>query len=668
MVLKNEELENTSKYKSEFLANMSHELRTPLNSILILGKQLSENKTKNLTEKQIEYGKIIYKSGSDLLELINDMLDLAKIESGKIELHYQEVKTESIVNDMRELFNVIAKEREVAFITSIEPSVPEFISTDIQRVEQILKNLLSNAFKFTDKRGEVKLTLYIPPKVSSKMLHIEVADTGIGIPVEKQQLIFEAFQQADGSTNRKYGGTGLGLSISKELIRLLGGEIHLQSKEGEGSTFTVRLPLVPGITSTNDSEKNIIPEPAYKSPLPQSIQDDRNSITQNEKVILIIEDDVQFASLLRDFAREHNYKAVIALQGDEGLLFAKKYKPDAIILDIKLPVIDGWTILRLLKDDDVLKYIPVHVITGAENNISASGNIISYLRKPVDKQDIENAFEMLMENTLTKFRKLLILAGEHLNDDSLEKFIEKKRFDVACTYVENIGEMLTELNKNSFDAVIADIGKDLSQAKDELKKLKDEVDKYNLPVIVYIDADISSTDELELMKVSDVVIREAEMSKNRLMNELELFFHKVDEGKEPKPVINVTDEKIFNGKKVLLVDDDMRNVFVLSNILEDNKMKVIPAVNGKDALDELRKNPDTNIILMDIMMPEMDGYEAMRQMRNEPQFATLPIIALTAKAMKDDRQKCIEAGASDYITKPVDINKLLSLMRVWLSQ
>jgi signal transduction histidine kinase/DNA-binding response OmpR family regulator/CHASE3 domain sensor protein len=669
MVLKNEELENTSKYKSEFLANMSHELRTPLNSILILGKQLSENKTKNLTEKQIEYGKIIYKSGSDLLELINDMLDLAKIESGKIELHYQEVKTESIVNDMKELFNVVAKEKEVAFTTSIEHSVPEFISTDILRVEQIVKNLLSNAFKFTDKHGEVKLMLYVPSKGNSKMLHIEVTDTGIGIPVEKQQLIFEAFQQADGSTNRKYGGTGLGLSISKELIRLLNGEIHVQSKEGDGSTFTVHIPLVPGIIQAGaGEEKNIIQEPVYKSPPHQSIQDDRNSITENEKVILIIEDDVQFASLLRDFAREHNYKAVIALQGDEGLLFAKKYKPDAIILDIKLPVIDGWTILRLLKDDAALKHIPVHVITGAENNISASGNIISYLRKPVDKQDIENAFEMLMENTLTKFRKLLILAGEHLNDDSLKKFIEKKHFDVACTYVNSVGEMLSELNKNSFDAVIADIGKDLSQAKDELKKLKNEVDKYNLPVIVYIDADISSTDELELMKVSDVVIREAEMSKNRLMNEVELFFHKVDEGKEPKPVINITDEKMFNGKKVLLVDDDMRNVFVLSNILEDNKMKVIPAVNGKDALEELKKNPDTNIILMDIMMPEMDGYEAMRQIRNDPQFATLPVIALTAKAMKDDRQKCIEAGASDYITKPVDITKLLSLMRVWLSQ
>jgi len=597
------------------------------------------------------------------------MLDLAKIESGKIELHFEKVKTESIASDMKELFNVVAKEKEVAFTTSIEPSVPEFISTDKQRVEQILKNLLSNAFKFTEKHGQVKLTLYVSPKVNTRMLHIEVTDTGIGIPLEKQQLIFEAFQQADGSTNRRYGGTGLGLSISKELIKLLGGEIHVQSKEGEGSTFTVYLPLVPGIMQATESEeKNIIHDTVYKPFPPQNIQDDKNSITQNDKVILIIEDDVQFASLLRDFAREHNYKAVIALQGDEGLLFAKKYKPDAIILDIKLPVIDGWTILRLLKDDEALKHIPVHVITGADNNISASGNIISYLKKPVDKQDIENAFEMLMENTLTKFKRLLILEGEHLNDDSLNKFIEKKHFDAACTYVKSTGEMLTELNKNSFDAVIADTGKDLSKAKDDLKKLKNEIDKYNLPIIIYIDADISPNDELELMKVSDVVIREAEMSKNRLMNELELFFHKVDESKEPKPVINVTDEKIFNDKKVLLVDDDMRNVFVLSNILEDNKMKVIPAVNGKDALNELRKNPDTNIILMDLMMPEMDGYEAMRQIRNEPGFEMLPIIALTAKAMKDDRQKCIEAGASDYITKPVDINKLLSLMRVWLSQ
>jgi signal transduction histidine kinase/CHASE3 domain sensor protein/ActR/RegA family two-component response regulator len=430
MVLKNEELENISKYKSEFLANMSHELRTPLNSILILGKQISENKSKNLTEKQVEYGKIIYKSGSDLLELINDMLDLAKIESGKIELHYDEVKTESILNDMRELFNVVAKEKEIKFTASIDASVPEFIKTDRQRLEQILKNLLSNAFKFTNRQGEIKLTFCLTQD-NDHMLHISVSDNGIGIPKEKQQLIFEAFLQADGSTNRKYGGTGLGLSICKELIKMLGGEIHVQSEEGIGSTFTVYLPLTTTNKQENIKEKESTFQEVYTPVSHQKITDDRNAITQNEKVILIIEDDAQFASLLRDFAREHNYKAIIALQGDEGLLFAKKYKPDAIILDIKLPVIDGWTILKLLKDDETLKHIPIHVITGADYNVSADGSIIAYLKKPVDKHDIENAFDLLMVNTLTKFKKLLILAGEHLNDNSLKKFIYKINFDVA---------------------------------------------------------------------------------------------------------------------------------------------------------------------------------------------------------------------------------------------
>lgn len=666
MALKNEELETTSRYKSEFLANMSHELRTPLNSILILSKQLAENKTKNLTPKQVEYGKIIYKSGADLLELINDMLDLSKIEAGKIELHYEKVKTEGIINDMEEMFNPVAKEKEIKFTTSAESSVPEFIKTDRQRLEQILKNLLSNAFKFTNKNGEVRLLIYTSEN-DKNVLHISVSDTGIGIARDKQQLIFEAFQQGDSSTSRKYGGTGLGLSICRELIKMLGGEIHVQSEEGKGSMFTVSIPVAPADQQTGAAEKEIN-TPQQLSP---KVTDDRSTIAHNEKVILIIEDDAQFAALLRDFAREHNYKAIIATQGDEGLLFAKKYKPDAIILDIKLPVIDGWTILKLLKDDEGLKHIPVHVITGAEYNASAEGNIISYLKKPVDKHDIENAFETLMENTLTKFKRVLILSGEHLNNDSLKKFIDKRHFDVVCTYVPTVGEMMTELEKKSFDGIIIDIGKDLSKGKDDLKKLKGKADEYNLPVIVYIDTDISSSDELELMKVCDVVIREAEMSKSRLMDELELFFYKVDKSKETAPAVEEIDtdtEQIFTGKKVLVVDDDMRNVFVLGNILEDHKMKVIAAVNGKDAINELRKNRDVSIVLMDIMMPEMDGYEAMRKIRNEPGLTNLPIIALTAKAMKDDKQKCIEAGASDYITKPVDINKLLSLMRVWLSQ
>ncbi|HXL56270.1 MAG TPA: response regulator, partial [Chitinophagaceae bacterium] len=399
------------------------------------------------------------------------------------------------------------------------------------------------------------------------------------------------------------------------------------------------------------------------------ITDDRNNIHHGDKVVLIIEDDTQFASLLRDFAREHHYKAVIALQGDDGLVYAKRYKPDAIILDIKLPVIDGWTLLKLLKEDEKLKNIPVHVITGTEYIGAAPGNVITYLKKPVDKQDLENTFESLIENTLIRFKKLLILSGDYLTKDSLTKLIEKRHSDIECTYANNIEEGMQQLTKNNFDGIIADTGRDVEKAKNNLKQLQEKTSKYNIPVIVYLDADISTTDELELMKLSDVVIRNAEMSKNRLMDELELFLYKVQEvQKEEEHMPAITNDKIFCDKKVLLVDDDMRNVFVLSSILEENKMKVTAAVNGKDAINELKKHPETDIVLMDIMMPEMDGYQTMEMIRHELGLVNLPIIALTAKAMTGDKEKCIKAGASDYISKPVDVNKLLSLMRVWLAQ
>lgn len=669
LVLKNQELENASKYKSEFLANMSHELRTPLNSILILGKQLFENKTKNLTEKQVEYGKIIHKSGSDLLQLINDMLDLSKIEAGKVELHIEDVNIKNVEQDIKELFGEVAKEKNIEFTAVIEQSAPAVVQTDKQRLEQILKNLLSNAFKFTPRGGKVKMII---SSRESKMFSISVADNGIGIPIEKQQLIFEAFQQAEGSTTRKYGGTGLGLSICRELVRMLGGEIQVQSKVDEGSTFTVNLPFVSNTNEIISKE----PREGYSGNLAmkasetfQKIDDDKALINNKEKVVLIIEDDIQFATLLRDFAREHNYKAIIALQGDEGLIFAKKYKPDAIILDIKLPVIDGWTILRLLKDDESLKHIPVHIITGTEYNLSQQGNIVSFLKKPVDKQDIENAFELLMHNTLTAFKKILILKGEHLNDDSLQKMIEKRHFEVVCTYVNSVNEIMNELKKSNYDSIIADVGKDLIKAKDELTRLKDGTDKYNIPVIVYLDADISQTEELEFMKLSDVVIRDAEMSKSRLMDELELFLYKVQEktnDEEFQPPVE--HDKIFENKKILLVDDDMRNVFVLTGILEEHKMKVTPAVNGKDAIEILSKDSSFDMILMDIMMPEMDGFEATEKIRTQLKLTAIPIIALTAKAMPGDKEKCIRSGASDYITKPVDVNKLVSLMRVWLAR
>jgi len=684
LLLKTKELEDASKYKSEFLANMSHELRTPLNSILILSRQLAENKNNNLTEKQTEYARIIHRSGSDLLDLINDMLDLSKIEAGKIELHIEEVKTENVEYDIKELFAEVAKEKEINFITQIQASVPEFIQTDKQRLEQILKNLLSNAFKFTPANGEVKMIFSVPDsdnlkssgsrnKTKNKILSIAVIDTGIGIPVDKQELIFEAFQQVDGSTSRRYGGTGLGLSICRELINRLGGEMQLKSKEGEGSIFTIFLPIEAKMHSAEKEEikeenKNVDELAAPLTSL--TITDDRHSINVEDKVVLIIEDEVQFASLLRDFARNHNYKSIVALKGDEGFLYAKKYMPHAIILDIKLPVIDGWTLLKLLKDDEKLKHIPVHIITGTDCIGTAPGNVITYLKKPVGKQDLDNTFESLIENSLGRFKKLLlILSGDNLNKDSLTNLIKKRQLDIECTYVNDVEEGIQQLMKNDFDGVIADAGKELEKAKNDLKKLKENISKYNLPVIVFIDADISQTDELELRKLSDVVIRNAEQSKNRLMDEVELFLYKIQEEKSNEEhSFTTSEDKILHDKKVLLVDDDMRNVFVLSNILEENKMKVTAAVNGKDAIEELKKHPEINIILMDIMMPEMDGYQTMEKIRKELGFMNLPIIALTAKAMQGDKEKCLRAGASDYISKPLDINKLLSLMRIWLAQ
>jgi len=684
LLLQANELEDANKYKSEFLANMSHELRTPLNSILILAKQLSENRYSNLTDKQVEHAGIIYNSGSDLLELINDMLDLSKIESGKIELYVEDVSVKQIEEDVQQLFDVVAKEKSIRFITSIHSSVPSYIRTDKQRLEQIIKNLLSNAFKFTGKNGEIRMDISLQKPASDTMVHsdlnrviaIEVIDNGIGIAPDKQQLIFEAFQQADGATNRKYGGTGLGLSICKELAYILGGEIRLKSEVGSGSNFTIYIPIAlkmdRQVINRKKEVQNFSNKPETKTPQ-SKITDDRSNIFHNDKVVLIIEDDVQFALILRDFAREKKYKTIVVLQGDEGLLYARKYKPNAIILDINLPVISGWTLLKLFKEDEMLKNIPVHIISGSDFIEHDSGNIISYLKKPVDRQELESTFEAMGVSTDAQFKKLLIHSGAFLNNDTLGRLFDKRKFDLDCTYVSDFDEMLQQLQNNSFDGIITDAGSDLQKAKNNLQQLKLAIADKAVPVITYIDADISLPDELELMNLSDVVIRDALMSKDRLMDELDLFLYKVQETQKKQPELvtytdKVTDDNLLKGKKVLLVDDDMRNVFVLSGVLEDRDMKVIAAGNGKEALEELKKHPDINIILTDIMMPEMDGYETIGKIRNELHFDKLPVIALTAKAMLDDREKCIKAGASDYITKPVDVNKLISLMRIWLAQ
>ncbi|RXK85629.1 response regulator [Filimonas effusa] len=688
LVQKARELEVTSRYKSEFLANMSHELRTPLNSVLILANILSENKTGNLSDKQIEYAHIIHKSGSDLLKLINDILDLSKIEAGKVELNFEETSLKQIKNDIGQLFNVVAEEKDIAFAVNVDLSLPETVNTDVQRLEQVIKNLLSNAFKFTPAKGKVILDIYAESgkrtlqdrnlDVSEGLIAFAVKDTGIGIPEEKQPLIFEAFQQADGSTSRKYGGTGLGLSISKELVKILGGEMHITSEEGKGSTFTVYLPLnkvaavAPAVVARQDEGKLDTAEVDAASITPQTkVADDRNYINKGEKVMLIIEDDPQFARIVQDFARSKKYKTIVALQGDEGLYYARTYKPAAIILDMQLPVIDGWSLLKIFKNDSLLQHIPVHIISAADESRLSSDGAIAYLNKPVSKNDLENAFTLIGSHILAQIKKVLVLSGDYLKDDNLRTLMQERQFDVEPTYAHTVEEAVAVMKEVQFDCIIADIGKDVERGVEALQRLRNEAPVADVPVIIYLDSDISPANELKLKRVSNVIIRESSFARDRLMDEMELFLYKIQEG-GPRPAsqqpVAVTDNNILINKKVLLVDDDMRNVFALSTALEQQQMDVITASDGKEALEQLQQHPDIQLVLMDIMMPEMDGFEAIRRIRNQLKLTRLPVIALTAKAMQGDKEKCIEAGASDYITKPVDTNRLFSLMRVWLSQ
>ncbi len=670
--LKAKELEATSKYKSEFLANMSHELRTPLNSVLILAKLLSDNNLNNLQPKQIEYAKIIHKSGSDLLQLINDILDLSKIEAGKVDLLVEDVSIESIVMDLSQLFAVVASEKEINYHSTVAANLPTIIKTDKQRIEQVLKNLLSNAFKFTPKAGSVTISFENRDQFDRKRVGISVKDSGIGISPEKQQLIFEAFQQADGSTSRRYGGTGLGLSISKELVRLLGGEIEVKSEEGKGSIFTIIIP-----------HEITIEQPVIKEQLPVmvsasldnvteqvKVEDDRNQIKNDDKVMLIIEDDENFASILKDFARNKGYKPIVALKGDEGLFYAKKYIPAAIILDIQLPVIDGWSLLKLLKEDSRLKNIPVHIISAFDDSRLHTSGALAYVKKPIDREGLEKAFDTISIYLDKHIKKVLIISAMHFKDESLKDLFHERHKDVSFIQVASVEQAKKIIMTEKYDCLIADIGNNVNEGINDLQLIQQELHNQPIPVIIYLDTDISPADELQLKKISNVIVRDSPSVNTRLKDELELFLYKVEEKyDQPNPKsfnIPVSDIGLV-GKKILLVDDDMRNVFALSNALEIQKMIVTAASDGKESLAILKENPDIDLVLMDIMMPEMDGYEAIKRIRGDLKMGKIPIIALTAKAMTGDREKCIAAGASDYITKPVDVQKLLSLMRVWFS-
>jgi len=705
---KAEQLSLTSKYKSEFLANMSHELRTPLNNLLILARMLGENTDNTLTPKQVKYAETIHSSGTDLLALINDILDLSKIESGKMDVEVGSVRFSELRDFCSRTFRHVADGKGLEFAIDLGESLPaDTIITDAKRLQQVLKNLLSNALKFTE-HGSVRLRI---EKASSgwsgnhavlnrvkSVIAFSVTDTGIGIPQDKQRIIFEAFQQADGTTSRKYGGTGLGLSISRELTRLLGGEIRLQSAPGAGSTFTLYLPqtyvaLATSVKTESMAAQNGDSHPAVHSdgiapsseaaldiilPAPSvatgavvhdiEIEDDRNLIHTSDPVLLIVEDDVTFARILVDLAHERGIKVLVALRGGTALTLAREFIPGAITLDINLPDVAGWTILDRLKHDPATRHIPVHVISGDENRRRGLAlGAMTYLEKSVTKDYLNVAFDTIHYSLQKRTKKLLIVAQDTGQRDQWQELLGGK--DVDLIAVGSGGEALAVVKQQYLDGIVLDLYFADIPAAQLVEEIQAEVNP--APPLVVCGAPASSAGpEAEIRSLARrSVVRYAE-SPERMLEETVLLLHRAeadlsDSQRELLSTMRRSDA-ILAGKKVLVVDDDVRNIFALSTVLEQHNLQVVHAENGRAGIEILLKTPAIDGVLMDIMMPEMDGYETMKAIRQIAEFRSLPIIAVTAKAMKGDRAKCIEAGASDYITKPVDLDQLFSVLRVWL--
>jgi signal transduction histidine kinase/CheY-like chemotaxis protein len=678
---KAEQLAMSTKYKSEFLANMSHELRTPLNSVLLLSRLLSENNENNLSNEQVEYARVIQSSGQGLLSLIDEILDLSKIEAGKMELEYQPVMVRAVAEDMRSLFGPVAKERGVELNIQIDQAVPSQIETDKLRIEQILKNLLSNALKFTSK-GSVSLII-TPLKNNHAFISFTVKDTGIGIPKEKQDLIFEAFQQADGSTRRKYGGTGLGLSISRQLSKLLGGEIKVSSEPGVGSEFTVYLPIKKAFAQQKPAEPEkeipiapVIPEEIRPSAnfvapsIPENIPDDRNTINGEDKIILIVEDDTAFAKALLEFTHARGYKGLVAVRGDEGIELAQRYNPVGILLDIQLPVKDGWEVMEELKSNPHTRHIPVHVMSSLEaKKESLTKGAVDFINKPVAFEQMQEVFKKIEKVISRDHKKVLIVEENPKHAKALAYFLET--FNVSTQISNSVHDGVNSLKTQELDCVILDMGIPDQHAYETLDQVKKNLGFEHLPVIIFTGKNLSKVEESRIKQYADSIVIKTAHSYQRILDEVSLFLHLVEGNNHgEKQTVKYKRlgalNEVLAGKKVLVTDDDVRNIFSLTKALEIHNMKVVTAVDGKEALKQLQENPDTDIVLMDIMMPEMDGYEAMQQIRKKKQYQKLPIIAVTAKAMTGDREKCIKAGASDYISKPVDIDQLLSLLRVWL--
>jgi signal transduction histidine kinase/CheY-like chemotaxis protein/CHASE3 domain sensor protein len=663
--IKADELEKTGRFKSEFLANMSHELRTPLNSILILSRILTENKAARLSEEEQRYASVINNSGNDLLTLINDILDLAKVESGKVELHPEDISTELLLVEVRNTFQKIAESKGLNLKLIKAESCPDSIFVDQVRLSQVLRNLLSNAIKFTSAPGTVSMII----SASANQLHFEVSDTGIGIPNNKQKAIFEAFQQADGSTSRKYGGTGLGLSISRELAILFKGSISLNSEVGKGSTFTFSIPL------EKSAENNEVTEPIQQvkeniaSPVPVI-----SNPAQNQNRLLLIEDDPIFAEDMAAKARNSGFEVLIASTGNNGLDMVRSFKPTAIILDMHLPDISGEEVLFELKSNPKTSSIPVHTVSAGDESVSKTleDGAIGFMQKPVDKKSADAIFDLLrLERSNINKKRILLIEDDAYQSKYFGEFLENNNLFVLYAYSGQ--EALDLLSREIIDGIILDVRLSDMNGLDLLEQIKQEPKWADLPVVVNTAEDLSQEDLSKVMRYSHPVVMKTRKSNERLLDEVNLFLKKFQPKVVPSiqkqqtfsnPVVHA--DRVFVGKKVLLADDDMRNIFALSAVLEEAGFSIVIATNGKEAIEKLRSSDDIDLILMDVMMPEMDGIEATKIIRAEQKWNNLPIIAVTAKAMQGDRELCISAGANDYISKPVDIDKLLSLIKVWL--
>jgi len=681
------ELALTSKYKSEFLANMSHELRTPLNSILILGQQLTENPEGNLTGKQVEFARTIHGAGTDLLNLISDILDLSKIESGTVTVDAEEIVVGGVIESIARPFRHEADTRGLSFDVTMSPGLARTMTTDSKRLQQVLKNLLSNAFKFTA-HGGVKLTVSQVvsgwnPKhpvldQSGGVIAFEVSDSGIGIPLDKQRIIFEAFQQADASTSRKYGGTGLGLAISRELASLLGGEIHLRSTPGQGSTFTLYLPVKfvsasePQVVEPQHAPKRsraIVDAADVMNRPVEQVPDDRNAIEAGDSILLVVEDDVHYAKILADLAHQKGFKVLVAGKGIDALELAKQFQPSAVSLDVFLPDMLGWTVLSQLKQNPLTRHIPVQVVTADEDRQHAlARGAFSFINKPTTSGGVEEAITRIKDYSAQKRRRLLIVEDNPSEQLSIAELLGHD--DIEVETVGSGESALAAMRANPIDCLVLDLKLPDMSGFEVLEQMRADTALADVPVVVFTGRELSAQEDATLHKMARSIVVKGVESPERLLDETSLFLHRVVTDLPPEKQrmlerLNSSDEDLV-GRTVLLVDDDARNIFALSSVLERRGMNVLTATTGREAINLLEGTPNVAIVLMDIMMPEMDGYQTIAAIRQNQAFRRLPIVALTAKAMKGDREKCLDAGASDYLAKPVNTEQLLAALRMWL--